>query len=206
MTHRYAKVDDVQRYDLIVERAVRQQHYHLMQAETKKSVQARSQTGETKQFKERPKETAKSDTEPKAKENTVRPPKDGCFICKGPHRAFECPTGTSEQKEDVRRTLAARKAERLKHVRSSTATGHTVTINGVLEVPFCADSGADSNIISQAMVQELGTLDSTVVLVALEPPVMVKVAGGAIMSCHDRIDVDLRIETAAGPLNIARVS
>ncbi|GMF63166.1 unnamed protein product [Phytophthora fragariaefolia] len=92
------------------------------------------------------------------------------------------------------------------HVSSSTATGHTVTINGVLEVPFCADTGADSNIISQAMVQELDTLESTVVLVPLEPLVMVKVAGGAIMSCRDGIDVDLRIETAAETLNIARVS
>ncbi|GMF61936.1 unnamed protein product [Phytophthora fragariaefolia] len=116
MTHRDAKVDDVQLYDLIVERAVHQQHYYLMQAGTNKSVQARSKTGETKQFKERPKETAKSDTKPKAKEHTVRPPKDGCFICKDPHRAFECPTGTSEQKEDAQPTLAARKAERLKHV------------------------------------------------------------------------------------------
>lgn len=56
------------------------------------------------------------------------------------------------------------------------------------------------------MVQELGTLDSTVVLVPLDPPAIVKVAGGAFMSCRDRIDVGLRIETATGPLNIARVS
>ncbi|POM67526.1 Hypothetical protein PHPALM_16460, partial [Phytophthora palmivora] len=39
MTHRGAKADDVQLYHVIVERAVRQQHYHLMQAETKKAVQ-----------------------------------------------------------------------------------------------------------------------------------------------------------------------
>lgn len=99
----------------------------------------------------------------------------------------------------------ARKLGRLEHVSSCAANGQTVIINGVLEVPFCADSGADNNIIFQAMVQALGTLDNTVVLVPPKPPVMVKV-GGTIMSCCDRIYVDLQIETAAGPLNIAQGS
>ncbi|POM64811.1 LOW QUALITY PROTEIN: Hypothetical protein PHPALM_19609 [Phytophthora palmivora] len=35
MTHRKAKPDGVVLYDLTVRRAVRQQHYHLMQVETK---------------------------------------------------------------------------------------------------------------------------------------------------------------------------
>ncbi|KAE9097785.1 hypothetical protein PF010_g15817 [Phytophthora fragariae] len=55
------------------------------------------------------------------------------------------------------------------------------------------------------MVQALGTLDNTVVLVPLKPPVVVKV-DGTIMSCRDRIYVDLQIETTAGPLNIAQGS
>ncbi|POM68944.1 Hypothetical protein PHPALM_14828 [Phytophthora palmivora] len=210
MTHRGAKADDVQLYDVIVERAVRQQHYHLMQAETKKAVQGQVRTKKSQsdgnRKSETPRDTAKTSEGGAAREKTARPPpRDGCLICKGSHRAMECPTATREQKDEARRTLAARRAERLKHVGTGTSSGPSVTINGVLDVPFCADSGAESNILSRSMVDELCTLDSTVKLVKLEPPTVVKVAGGATMQCRDRVEVDLRISTAAGPLNISRV-
>ncbi|POM71410.1 Hypothetical protein PHPALM_12030 [Phytophthora palmivora] len=178
MAHRGAKADDVQLYDMIVERVVRQQHYHLMQAETKKGSGGKT---------------------------TRPPPRDGCLIYKGPHRAMECPTATSEQKDEARQTLATRRAERPKHVGTGASSGHSVTINGVLEVPICANSGAESNILSRSMVDELCALDSTIKLVELKPPTVVKVAGGATMQFRDHVEVDLRISTAAGPLNITRV-
>ncbi|GMF16253.1 unnamed protein product [Phytophthora fragariaefolia] len=210
MTHRGAKADDVQLYNVIVERAVRQQHYHLMQAETKKAVhgQVRTKKGQSdgNRKSDTPRDAAKTSERGAAREKTARPPpRDGCLICKGPHRAMECPTATSERKDEARRTLAARRAERLKHVGTGASSGHSVMINGVREVPFCADSGAESNILSRSMVDELCALDSTVKLVKLEPPTVVKVAGGATMQCRDRVEVDLRISTAAGPLNISRV-
>ncbi|POM64696.1 Hypothetical protein PHPALM_19741 [Phytophthora palmivora] len=179
MTHRGAKADDVQLYDVIVERVVRQQHYHLMQAETKKAVQGQVRTKKTQsdgnRTSETPRDAAKTSEGGAAREKTARPPpRDGCLICKVSHRAMECPTATREQKDEARRTLAAH-------------------------------SGAESNILSRSMVDELCTLDSTVKLVKLEPPTVVKVAGGATMQCRDRVEVDLRISTAAGPLNISRV-
>ncbi|KAF1790393.1 hypothetical protein GQ600_6249 [Phytophthora cactorum] len=101
---------------------------------------------------------------------------EGWLLClQGAASSAECPTATNEQKEEARRVLAARRAERLKHIDTGAVSGHTVTINEVLEVPFCADSGADSNILSRSMVEELCALDSSVVLAALEPPRMTKV-------------------------------
>ncbi|GMF56173.1 unnamed protein product [Phytophthora fragariaefolia] len=198
MTHRGTKADDVQLYDVIVERAVRQQHYHRMQAETKKAVQGQVRTKKGQSGGNRksdtPRNAAKTSERGAARGKTARPPpRDGCRICKGPHRAMECPTATSEQRDEARRTLAARRAERLKHVGTGASSGHSVMINGVLEVPFCADSGAESNILSRSMVDELCALDSTVKLVKLELPTVVKVAGGATMQYRDRVEVDLRI-------------
>eukprot|EP00644_Phytophthora_capsici_P011685 jgi/Phyca11/123502/e_gw1.50.305.1 len=137
------------------------------------------------------------------------PPRTGCLICKGPHWAKDCPTGTDEQKQDIQREVQARKAlrdERVKAVRVVRAgEGRRACINGVLDVPFCPDTGADSNIISRALVDELQGVGSTLKLQALEPVVQVQVAGGARVVCRDAVILDLRIETAAGPLHLADV-
>ncbi|KAG3152084.1 hypothetical protein PI124_g6081 [Phytophthora idaei] len=151
----------------------------VCRAETKKSIHVkdkvkRNQNDGTRES-EKAKDAPRVSERPAMKERVSRqPPRDGGFVCKGPPRAAECPTATNEQKEEARRVLAAHRAERLKHIDTGAVSGHTVTINGVLEVPFCADSGADSNILSCSMVEELCALDSSVVLAALEPPRMGK--------------------------------
>ncbi|POM64810.1 LOW QUALITY PROTEIN: Hypothetical protein PHPALM_19608 [Phytophthora palmivora] len=148
----------------------------------------------------KPRDTVKVSERHAVKGKASSPPhKDACLICKGSHHAMEYPTATREQKDEARRTLAARPSD------TGSSTGHPVTINGVLEVPLCADSGAESNILSRIMVDELCAIDSNVTLVALKPLRMVKVAGGKTISSRDRFAVDLRISTATGPLNIARV-
>ncbi|POM59743.1 hypothetical protein PHPALM_31476 [Phytophthora palmivora] len=185
MNNRKAKPNDIALYDLIVEMAVRQQHYHLMQAETKMTFHAKPKKGQSDgiSHNEKPRDTAKA-SERKGISSAL---KNGCPICKGPHRDMEYPTATSEQKDEARRTFAARTAERLK-VDTGVSTGYIVTINGVLEVPFCADSGSESNILSRSMVDELCVIDSIVTLMAQKPPRIVKVADDTTIACRDRVE------------------
>jgi hypothetical protein len=81
----------------------------------------------------------------------------------------------------------------------------TVSVNEVLEVPLCVDTGADCNVVSSALVNELSELDSTVIRVLLEPPVVVELAGGQRTECTESVTVDVRITTAAGPLHLPNV-
>ncbi|ETP11163.1 hypothetical protein F441_13306 [Phytophthora nicotianae CJ01A1] len=96
--------------------------------------------------------------------------------------------------------------ERFKAVRVVPAgEDRRVCVNGVLDVPFCRDTGADSNIISEALVKELQELGA-VKLETLDLAVPVQVAGGSRVLCRAAVEFDLRIETAAGPLHLAIVS
>ncbi|KAF4142389.1 Aspartyl protease [Phytophthora infestans] len=196
MTHREAKTNDVILYDLIVERA----GIHV------KDKVKRSQNDGTRQG-EKARDAPKVSEKTAVKERASRPPpRDDCFVCKGLHRVAECTTATTEQKEEARRAWAARRTVRLKHIGTSRVSGHTATINGVLEVPFCADFGADSNVLSRSMVKELCAQDSSVVMAELKPPTVVKVAGGATLECRNSVEIDVRISTAAGTVLLTRVS
>ncbi|RHZ21552.1 hypothetical protein DYB26_013099, partial [Aphanomyces astaci] len=78
------------------------------------------------------------------------------------------------------------------------------TLTGVLEVPFCADSGSDANIISEEMLEALKTkTEVDVVQLAKtwkgyavdEQPVYADVAA----------NLRIRLSTAAGPVNLPGV-
>jgi transposase InsO family protein len=209
LTHRRERSDDVALYDLIVDRATRQQHYHLIQGELKREPSKRVTKIEEKAAKPKPISSgaAKGAVDDKARSD---PPKDGCLHCKGSHWLSDCPTASPAQKEAARRQWKARKdtkAERVRMVRSGTgAVGQrTVTINDVLEVSMCPDTGADCNVISSELVSELCDLDSTVIRVLLQPPVSVELAGGMTMSCTESVTIDVRIQTTAGLLNLRKV-
>ncbi|KAJ8558743.1 hypothetical protein ON010_g8708 [Phytophthora cinnamomi] len=121
-----------------------------------------------------------------------QPPRDGCLICKGAHWARECPTATAEQK-----------AERI------TAGGEpafrNAVINGVLDVPFCPDTGPDANIIGRLVFDELRDLIPSLPIDRVGPPVQVIAAGGNTMLCREKIHIDLQIVSAAGPLALTNI-
>ncbi|GMF81202.1 unnamed protein product [Phytophthora fragariaefolia] len=76
----------------------------------------------------------------------------------------------------------------------------TVILNGVFELPYCADSGSDYNIVSQNHVDQLRQLDRTLSLVKLSEPVESRAVGGAVLISTHAIDVNLTLNTAAGPV------
>ncbi|KAG1699095.1 hypothetical protein DVH05_014014 [Phytophthora capsici] len=152
--------------------------------------------------------TAAAATGTKKTTGLQRPPRDGCLVCKGTHWARDCPTATPEQKAEVERTLQERRTRRQEKVKRVTANGEpafrTAVVNGVLEVPFCPDTGSDANIIGRPVLNELRDL-TEVHVELVQPSVEVVVAGGTMMHCHEKVYVDLQIVTAAGPLRLMNI-
>ncbi|OWY99025.1 LOW QUALITY PROTEIN: hypothetical protein PHMEG_00030049 [Phytophthora megakarya] len=81
-----------------------------------------------------------------------KPPDDGCWICKGAHWArvlpdVHCGTEGRDCKD------ATGTAWRVKHITADDEpTFWNTTINGVLDVPFCPDTGSNANIIGRPIV------------------------------------------------------
>ncbi|POM71618.1 LOW QUALITY PROTEIN: Hypothetical protein PHPALM_11786 [Phytophthora palmivora] len=154
-------------------------------------------------------------------QNTGRPrqpPRDGCLICKGSHLARDCRTVTTEQKteeEKMLREKLERQKERVKLVvTDDEPTYRTLVINGVLEVPFCHDTGSDANIIDKVVLAEVRGIISYLPVVTVEPPVEVVATGGHMWrsgsaKSQDRrsplVRLDLQIVTGAGPLALTDV-
>eukprot|EP00644_Phytophthora_capsici_P012183 jgi/Phyca11/119324/e_gw1.38.239.1 len=207
LTHRDAKADDLVLHDLMIERATRQQQYHLMQSEMKHDSIARPKDASPASARSHPRAAKQSSSIPSGSRVAAgprKPPRDGCLICKGPHWARDCPTATAEQKANVERTLREKRGRPQERVKRITTDGvpafRSAVINGVLDVPFCPDTGSDVNIISRPVMAELRELMPEIPTVAIDPPLEVVAVGGNSILCHEKVQLDVQIVTAAGPL------
>ncbi|KAG4038340.1 hypothetical protein PC123_g26096 [Phytophthora cactorum] len=140
-------------------------------------------------------------------------PRSGCFHCARDHWLSECPDLDEAGKEAI---LAERrnkkktgsgninKRARAKRVEPATTNDEqerpTVVLNGVFELPYCADSGSDYNIVSRCHADQLCQLDETIQLVKLCEPIESRAVGGTILTSTHAVDVNLTLNTAAGPV------
>ncbi|KAG4221421.1 hypothetical protein PC116_g30103 [Phytophthora cactorum] len=215
LTHREAKVNDLVLHDLVIERATRQQQYYLMQSEMKQNstLRPKEDVGTASKTHQRPfKQQPRDPVAPVGGRNVAgprNPPRDRCLICKGSHWARDCPTATAEQKAGVERMLCEKKYRPQERVKRITADGEpgfrSAVINGVLDVHFCPDTGSDVNIIGRPVMAELRELMPGLRTTMIDPPVEVVAAGGNTMLCHEKVQVDLQIVTAAGPLRLTNI-
>ncbi|GMF17254.1 unnamed protein product [Phytophthora fragariaefolia] len=145
---------------------------------------------------------------------TESKPRTGGFHCGKDHWLSRCPDLDEAAKEAL---LAERKskkksndsvsknfrAKRLEQDANLTMNERaTVLLNDRLELPYCADSGCDWNVISRKPAGLLQEQDSTVQLVELNEPVESQAVGGMILTSTLAVDVRRTINTAAGPLGI----
>ena len=89
-------------------------------------------------------------------------------------------------------------------MRASDAMAHGAAItmaciNGCYRIPYCADTGANVNILSRTRLRELQACDASAREVELDRPVGVDVVGGHIVATH-AVDVYVALHTAAGPV------
>ncbi|ETP39417.1 hypothetical protein F442_13115, partial [Phytophthora nicotianae P10297] len=138
-------------------------------------------------------------------------PRTGCFHCQKDHWLSQCPDLDEAGKEAL---LAERKAKktgnnagknpRIKRVEPATIDDKidrpTVIINGVFELPYCADSGSDFNILSRRHADELCQVDKTARIMELSDPVESRAVGGALITSTHAIEANLTLNTAAGPV------
>ncbi|KAK1930096.1 Transposon Tf2-9 polyprotein [Phytophthora citrophthora] len=154
----------------------------------------------------------KSSATKKSQPSAESKPRTGCFHCGKDHWLSQCPDLDEVAKEAL---LAERKSKkgangngpkryRTKRLEQSTvpvSDGRTTfLLNDTVEVPCCADSGCDLNIISRKHVELLQAQDSTVELIELDEPVHSQAVGGTTLISTHAIDVRLTINTAAGPV------
>ncbi|GMF38689.1 unnamed protein product [Phytophthora fragariaefolia] len=108
----------------------------------------------------------------------------------------DCPPATAEQKGEVTRTLRERRDRLPKRVKRITTDDAP---------PFCPDTGSDANIIGRPVLEELRDLVHDLPVERVEPPLQVVAAGGDMLLCREKLQVDLQIVTAAGPLSLTNI-
>ncbi|OWY96281.1 hypothetical protein PHMEG_00033493, partial [Phytophthora megakarya] len=157
---------------------------------------------------------APEDTSWSSKDNTAgkskRKPMTGCFHCGGDHWLSECTDIGEAEKEAILAAKASkRKGEakkyRMKRIEYTSTTDSTrlqqkVLVDGVLELPYCADTGSDWNIIPTKFATELKELRHEVEVFELPEPIEARTVGGTMVTATHAVNVQLTLHTAAGPV------
>ncbi|KAG2880683.1 hypothetical protein PC116_g24094 [Phytophthora cactorum] len=137
------------------------------------------------------------------------PPTEGCLFCKGPHWLRECPAVTEQQCRATLERFKEAKQQRVDSIRlKSAGAGHArymATLNGVLEVPYLLETGADRSMLPSDVLHGLEAAAPPVTVHQLARPVTVILADGRTTNCVEEALLDLQLTTAAGIVNIHRV-
>ncbi|OWY96999.1 hypothetical protein PHMEG_00032580 [Phytophthora megakarya] len=189
LERRDCKSDDVSLFDLILKHAKVQQRFHRMS-------QDYATRGDSR--------LAKSERKPQRADSIK-----GCLVCKGPHWLKDCPTATGAQREEAQRKFREAKEQRLSALRSKSARyatpAGTVRVNGLLEMPYIPDTGADKSIVPQNIMDSLLAVQPTLVVTPLNTQVEAEMADGRKVFCDKEILLNLELSTVAGMVSMRSV-
>ncbi|EGZ26990.1 hypothetical protein PHYSODRAFT_407707, partial [Phytophthora sojae] len=133
-----------------------------------------------------------------------RPPPGPCPKCNELHCLRECTQATTEEKEELfRRLRDAKKSKKARVKRLGEMlppTDRKVTLNGVLEVPYCPDSGSDITIIGRSHWQQLCAIDATLEAERLDTSVRSQAFRSTWVTAEWKVKLHVLIHTAAGPV------
>ncbi|OWZ11618.1 hypothetical protein PHMEG_00015337 [Phytophthora megakarya] len=169
-THKTAATDARMLFTLIVEKATEHER-QFQRLKTTKHDQPGRDTSTPKKDKKKPQQSkavqpatkdtsetavsAKTPTTAGKKPSAKRQPPSPCPKCKEMHWLRECPKiTTDEEREQLRQQLrdqSKAKRARLKHLGELLPVpGREVTVNGILQLPYCPDSGSECTVICRA--------------------------------------------------------
>ncbi|RHY83396.1 hypothetical protein DYB26_002976 [Aphanomyces astaci] len=77
-----------------------------------------------------------------------------------------------------------------------------IRLNGVFEVPYCPDTGADQNVLPQRILDEMMTLQPDLMMVTLKEPIIGMACNNLPFQANSYVDLALQLQTAAGPVKI----
>ncbi|KAE9271091.1 hypothetical protein PR003_g30616, partial [Phytophthora rubi] len=221
LEHREAATSCVKLYPLVLQRARLQHHYHYLRQEFGKSKDVKKQAPVVRAAAPASKPTAQGESKPRpehfkhgaaaaSKPQQRQPPRTGCWVCKGPHWLDDCSTASDAEKESARQKMTEMRSSRRQVKRwrlrgYAAGDGQSVRLNDLIDVPFCPDSGADANVVPRRVIDDLVELQSDVRLEPLAVPQEVEMYDGRVTVCTEEAHLDLRINTAAGPVNLYQV-
>ncbi|OWZ15878.1 hypothetical protein PHMEG_00010406 [Phytophthora megakarya] len=218
-----AKEDERELHDLILEKALEQdrQFQHRKKAkhrhEDSKRTPVAAKGAKSKSWNPL---HGKSDDErkvvavqpTKGGTKNSKPPPGPCPKCKEHHWLADCTRATADEKTEIRKRIRAEKeakgkaAARVKRVKECLPDpDRKITLNGVLDVPYCPDSGTDRTVISRTHAVQLCNLDSSAKLEPLSNPIPAKGVGNTELNATATISVSILIHTAAGPVRPAEM-
>ncbi|KAE8881580.1 hypothetical protein PF003_g34166 [Phytophthora fragariae] len=123
------------------------------------------------------------------------------------HWLSDCPKASDAEKVALRlklREASKARGSRVKRLkRLMPAASRTVTINGVLELPCCPDSGSDHTVISRSHWDLLIAADPNVQQTLLDTPVQCLTFGSHPVVAKTQALLHVLIHTAAGPVEPA---
>lgn len=225
LERRDCKTDDVALFNLILEHAKAQQRFHRLTKESGSSRSSQRQPASSTTGASGPKLSTKAGKDGRRRDITASterskgspkpakaatPPVDGCLVCHGPHWMREYPTATAAQREEALARYSAAKDSSSTMVRSKVVKGresaNTVKINNLFDVMFIPDTGAERNGIPSCVIHSLLGLQPDLLIQRLDVPVEVVVADGRRLECDCTVEVDLKLNTAAGVVNVPSVT
>ncbi|POM80529.1 LOW QUALITY PROTEIN: Hypothetical protein PHPALM_1626 [Phytophthora palmivora] len=135
-----------------------------------------------------------------------REPPSPCPKCHEMHWLNDCPEATDVEKmlwKKLREGNKVRKSRVKRLMKLMPSASRTMTINGVLELPCCPDTGSDYSMISQSHWAMLLAADPSVQQIPLDSPVDIVTFGAHPVAAKTKAMLHVLIHTAAGPVQIA---
>ncbi|GMF31530.1 unnamed protein product [Phytophthora fragariaefolia] len=222
-SHKPAAADPRLLFQLIVEKATEHERQFQRlkaakrdqnergQAKPKRDRPTDKRSGKSKPFKSRAEDSSRTtassggaSSASNQKAASKLPPKP-CPKCKEMHWIRDCPkVTTDEEREELRQLLRGQtKAKRARLKRPSDLLpdcSREVTVNGVLKLPYCPDSGSDYTVICRSHWERLIERDPSVRAGQLENPVKNQTYRSNWVIPDKKAKLYLLIHTAAGPV------
>ncbi|OWZ17301.1 hypothetical protein PHMEG_0008774 [Phytophthora megakarya] len=193
LKRRNSKSDDVALFGLILEHAKVQQRFHRLS-------QDYATKGESKAAKPDRKSQKTGSTDHNVKPDSARSTMPAGQT--GGHWLADCPSATDAQREEALRKSRDAQEQRAGAVRSIAtryvSTGRSVRNNGLVEMAYSPNTGADKSVVPQQTVEALRVIQLTLQVTSLPSAVEVVMIDGRTQLCDQEVLLDLDLTTMAG--------
>ncbi|KAE9263556.1 hypothetical protein PF008_g32340 [Phytophthora fragariae] len=120
------------------------------------------------------------------------------------HWLNDCTVATEAEKIELRQKLRDAKKNRQARLKRLgellPPASRTVTINGVLELPCCPDTGSEYTVMTRSQWDLLVAADTEVITEPLDSPISILTYGAHSFVARENTKLRVLIHTAAGPV------